>query len=503
MGRRGAVRENGRLLVIGLSLCTRLGHETTVRGAHQVLTEALSREDQWELGVLRPISGAAPRDKKTGDLRYVPLDPDAPRLTKNGKPRKRRWEERGVEELSYDDLHHAAVALRRRLDYGPGSAPDLGDEERAARRGVIEGVVDALITVTTIPRKGSTYAIDATGQWAWTRGPKRVKDALQKKADAAVERNDPAALDPSEPDVAENGDLETGPIAFDDNGASAPQDQGAPVAAETRRRCLDAAWGYRTEKDGQKGPGFGFHQHTIVRVPDPGNDADGEPHLVDGFVITPANADVVEASLGLIDRIRARHDFTRLLGDLLYTNLRAGRWAIPLAKRGIEQVLAMRSDNHRFMDIDGAVLQHHWLHCPAAPMDQRPIPPERASEEEWEEVHEKVAAFQRNWAFARKESGLGECRTASGFARRSTDARAVRLVATPVWRLHVASACQSLPRRPTGRRGSAARTARSTSHPTLRTRTTSASSPSASTTGAVAGGGCSSGGASSRACSAS
>ena len=35
----------------------------------------------------------------------------------------------------------------------------------------------------------------------------------------------------------------------------------------------------------------------------------------------------------------------RLVGDLLYTNLRASRWAVPLAERGIEQGLMMRSDN--------------------------------------------------------------------------------------------------------------------------------------------------------------
>lgn len=233
VGRHGAVRENGRLLLLGLHLCTRLGHETTIKGVHQVLTEALSREDQWALGVLRPISAAAPRDKKTGELRYVPLDPDAPTLVKDGKQRKRRWEDRGVEELSYDDLHHAVAALRRRLDYGPGSAPDLGDEERAARRGVIEGVVDALIEVTTIARTGSTYAIDATGQWAWTRGPRKVKEALQKRAKDAAERNDPAALDPDAPGeqgAAEDGDLETDPIAFDDKRRERPAGPG-------RSRC--------------------------------------------------------------------------------------------------------------------------------------------------------------------------------------------------------------------------------------------------------------------------
>lgn len=39
-GRKGQIRANTRLLAIGVILCTRLGHETTVAGVHGVLTEA-------------------------------------------------------------------------------------------------------------------------------------------------------------------------------------------------------------------------------------------------------------------------------------------------------------------------------------------------------------------------------------------------------------------------------------------------------------------------------
>jgi hypothetical protein len=124
--------------------------------------------------------------------------------------------------------------------------------------------------------------------------------------------------------------------------------------------------------------------------------------------MTPANADVVAATLRLIDRVRARHAFTRLIGDLLYTNLRADRWAVALAERGIEQALMMRSDNHGVVDILGALMQHGWLHCPAAPMTDRPMPPtEKVDDATWQAANDAIDAFQRNWAFARKESGLG------------------------------------------------------------------------------------------------
>ncbi|MGY1618168.1 hypothetical protein ACI797_15625 [Geodermatophilus sp. SYSU D00691] len=83
-GRIGKIRDNTRLLFIGMHLCTRLGHETTLASIHQVLTEALPRDKQWELGVLRPPTTTKRTNAK-------PFDPDAPALVKNGKPRKRIW----------------------------------------------------------------------------------------------------------------------------------------------------------------------------------------------------------------------------------------------------------------------------------------------------------------------------------------------------------------------------------------------------------------------------
>lgn len=393
VGRIGAIRVNTWLLLIGLHLCTRLGQETTVRGAHQVLTEALSRETQWRLGVLRPLTTAtSPR----GQI----FDPDEPALTRAGKPRKRRWADDGVEEVGYDDLYNAATAMRKGLDYGEGAAPDLDDDSRVVRRDTVERVIDALIGVTTIERTGSTWAIDATGQWVWTRGPSKRKAQMQR-ALSEGETGGAEAIEAADLDA-----LEVAAIASDEEGRTAPEDQSAPPPA-ARGRCLDAKWGYKTAKSGEKEVGFGFHQHTICRVPDPAVDADSEPLLVDGFVITPANADVVEASLRLVDRIRDRHPFTRLVGDLLYTNLKGGRWAVPLGQRGIDQGLAMRSDNHQVIDIDGGQMQHGWMHCAAAPMDQRPLPPEPANAEEWEAYHDAVEDFQQNWAHDRKESGLG------------------------------------------------------------------------------------------------
>ena len=96
-GRKGRIRDNSRLWVIGVILCTRLGHETTLRSVYDVLTEALPREMQWELGILRPLT-TSKATKRTAH------DPEAARLTKNGKPRKEIWTDEGYERLGYDDL---------------------------------------------------------------------------------------------------------------------------------------------------------------------------------------------------------------------------------------------------------------------------------------------------------------------------------------------------------------------------------------------------------------
>ena len=149
-GRTGSGRANVRLFLIGVSLCTRLGHETTVRSVHQVLTESIDRQTQWDLGVLRPLTTLNPASSRRRPS--APFDPDAPALVVAGKPRKRIWGQDGVEEIGYDDLSNATVALRKRWDYGFGSAPGLTPEERERRQQVIEEVIDALIGATTIAR---------------------------------------------------------------------------------------------------------------------------------------------------------------------------------------------------------------------------------------------------------------------------------------------------------------------------------------------------------------
>lgn len=390
-GRRGKLRPNTRIYLVGVLLCTRIGQETTTTKIHQTLTQNLPRELQLELGVIRPLTTAKPRLPRN-------YDPEQPRLTNNGKPRKEIWVDEGYERIGYDDLANVVTAFRKRLDYGYGTQPALEDQARVARRTLVEDAVDCLITVTVISRTGSTVAIDGTGIWAWNRGPTKERAIAVKKLKDGSAKHDSEDDDPA---------LEVAAIGVDEDGNTAPIETPDAPPAEAANRSDDADWGYKTGKEGRTEVGYGYHQHTIVRTPDPNQDKDSEPLLVEGIINVPANEDVVDASLRLIERAARRSAITRVIGDLLYTNLKAHRWAVPLAQRGIEQVLAMRTDSGKLLPVHGAVLQYGWLHCPSAPLDQRPLPAQFARDES-EEYYEAVDAFRDNWAFSRKESGLGK-----------------------------------------------------------------------------------------------
>jgi hypothetical protein len=349
--------------------------------------------------VLRPVT-----TKSAAILRD--FDPEEARHTKNGKPRKEIWTEDGIERLGYDDLVNVVNKLRKLLDYGPGTAPDLPDAIREKRRDLVEDAVDRLISISLISRTSTTCAIDGTGQWSWNIGPKKDRAAAQRKLDAGTNRYPSEDSRVASPDAAdEDTCLEVSDIVLVEDDQSTPAEPG--TVTSLLRRCLDAAWGYKTGKNGQTEVGYGFHQHTIVRTPDPNSTGRPEPLLVEGLVVVPANTDVVDVSLRLIDRIRGRSKVTRLAGDLLYSNLKADRWAVPLAQRGIEQILAMRTDAAGLVDINGAVMQFGWMHCPAAPMEQRPMPATFARDED-DAHYEAVEEFRANWAFDRKESGLGK-----------------------------------------------------------------------------------------------
>ena len=104
----------------------------------------------------------------------------------------------------------------------------------------------------------------------------------------------------------------------------------------------------------------------------------------------PANADVVDVSLRLLDRIMERSTITRLAGDLLCTNLKADRWAVPWpsaassrSSRCARTPVAWSTSTVRSCSTAGCT----------APMDQRPMPAKFAREED-EAYYDAVDEFR-------------------------------------------------------------------------------------------------------------
>lgn len=112
---------------------------------HQTLTQDLSIDDQFRLGIRRWTAG---RD-----------EPDV---------------------LTVGAFYDVSGNLKRYLEYGkkgttPNSKEPISDGERDRRHEVIRHFCDALMDVFDFAWTSSTYAIDATGLWSWGRG--RPSDA--------------------------------------------------------------------------------------------------------------------------------------------------------------------------------------------------------------------------------------------------------------------------------------------------------------------------------------
>jgi hypothetical protein len=126
-----------RLLLIGGLLNVMTRGNFVIKDVHHTLTEGLSLDDQFRLGVRRHIE------------------------TRSGTT---------VKVLRLDDLYNIVEALDSYLAYGSGSAPDISDDERVRRHGVIQSFCDELMDVFDLGFNSRTYAMDATGIWSWGKG---------------------------------------------------------------------------------------------------------------------------------------------------------------------------------------------------------------------------------------------------------------------------------------------------------------------------------------------
>lgn len=290
--RRGRRRTCRTRTFLVLLLLAAADGELTIERMHQIGVEELPRPLQSELGIVRA----------RGDrLITMPIN----------------------------DLYYLSRTITKKLAWTGPAAADLDPEERERRQVALQDIVDRLVRATLPARPGSSYALDESAIWAWSRGRRRLRNA-----DA-----NPAAGDGVEP--------------------------------EALSACPDARWGTKTGKNGEQDAYFGYALHALVRVPDlkPGpsfSDTD-DPVLIEAITVTPASTDVVDVSLTMIDRVREHQKMRDLLADRHYSYKEWSRWARQLWLRGIHPVSDLRTDEHGFRDYNGVRIAAGWPHCPATP----------------------------------------------------------------------------------------------------------------------------------------
>ena len=367
-----------RLLLIGLLLSIQDRGVATVKGAHRTLTEELPLDEQLRLGVRRVVRG-------TTTL------------------------------VTYRELVTQADRISDLLAYGELSTPDLDEEERRRRHGVVVDFSNLLMDAFDFGWEIDTYALDATGVWSWARGGKNRKDFTP----AEVEGEDSALVDEVR-ELALHGEGSDGRPQQDDLDDSPHvrrrrrRDRTQPrkrprgvapvlVSADdglgyTTSADPDAAWGFKTAKSGEREGFFGYHEHTLVMAPESRIEDDPKtlPPLVRRLELTPASEDVVDVSFRLIDTApHVRH----LIVDRHYHYKSVDRWKNELSRRGVAQHHDLRGDEQGFVDYQRVRWGGGHPHCLCAPDELGVIPtlPPAASREERQDFRDRI---ERRRAFA-------------------------------------------------------------------------------------------------------
>jgi hypothetical protein len=230
-----------------------------------------------------------------------------------------------AKQLSFD-FYNVTRKISIVLGYG-NSVTNINDDERLRRHRVNTQIADRMMDVFQVGPRSPMMAIDATGFWAWARGKAiTLIDALITADNAPI-----------------NNRRRWSTNGFDQ----------------------DANWGKKTGKDGTPVTFFGYEEHTLVQVPDDDESADAAPRLIVRFEVAPANEEIVDVTLDLLNR--APHPITDIIVDNHYHFKAFNRWGTELAKRGIRQHHDLRSDEHGFIEYG----QMRWAagraHCPATP----------------------------------------------------------------------------------------------------------------------------------------
>jgi hypothetical protein len=207
-------------------------------------------------------------------------------------------------------LENMLKQLGARLSWLPSSAPELSDQERSRRAALLQSVMDRLIDASKPFDLAPTghYALDATGVWEWGRGPHREELAR-----------------------------------------------------------VDAKWGRKTAKSGQKEIFFGYDVYAWVRVQGVGA-TEPYPHLAERLVVRPAASDEPDSTLPMVMAMQAGpYPIRTLITDRAWSYKKPKRWARSIRKLGIEQVVDLHQNDFGVRDYQGLRIVAGWPHCPAMP----------------------------------------------------------------------------------------------------------------------------------------
>jgi hypothetical protein len=408
--KRGGRREGltVRLFLILLISCAWL-RRIWVCDLHTLATDVLPLEIQRELGILHWAH-------------------------KSGRSKLRT--------ITPKQLYDLIAAIRKHMDGDPDF--DLSAEQVTDRLQFLDDVKDALLYAThVLATTGTSVAIDESGVWSWMRGHAKPKDLplvdptdedknaaetihrpVRDAADWLTGEADPVAtIDPAADhpvEIVVDGLLDEDDPAFDSNRTKPSEEQPASAAEpdtgklkKRGKRCWLSSWGVKTAKSGKRSSFFGYCLHPLLAVPDAGRGGKRaskaeryrEPLLVEEFDVTPASTDIVESALSMVKKRLGRgRPVIDLLGDRHFSYKKTHRWAQPLWRLKVRQVLDLRKNDHRPSYFEGAIIIDGTPHLdPPEHLRVLQRPGRGASPQERDKFEQAVAERQK-YAYKRRKT---------------------------------------------------------------------------------------------------